>query len=252
MTSPTAPSRRSEERDADVAVYRRVNGAAVAGLLLGLLSPAALVDSVAWCLPLAGIPVSAYALWRIRRNAAELIGRKAALWGLCLSLCFAAAAAADLYYYRYRICQEAKQFTAMWFELLAAGQPERAFQLTVDQKNRQPLDDRLWEYYRNTPLVRTALDHYVAPAKEGEKPQLVRTLLALGKSATVQYLDAPVIFKDVGADILFLRYAVTFDDAGVKKTFILIVQLMRIRTNDGYAFWRITSCGSPENKKEGG
>jgi hypothetical protein len=251
MMSPTAPPRLAEDQDAEVAEYRTLSGAAVGGLILGLLSPAALVDSVAWCIPIAGILVSIYALWRIRRNDAALTGRKAAQWGLWLSLCFAAAAPADQLYYRYRIRQEARQFAAMWFDLLAAGRPERAFQLTLDVKNRQPLDDRLWEYYRNAPVVRATLDHYVAAAKEGEKPQPVRTLLALGKSAKAQYLDAPAQFQDVGMDVVYLRYAVTFDDAGAKKTFFLIVQLMRHKTEDGRAFWKISGCASPENKAEG-
>ena len=251
MMSPTTSPRLAEDQDADVAEYRRVSGAAVGGLILGLLSPAALVDPVAWCLPVAGILVSIYALRRIRRSADELTGRQAALWGLWLSLCFAAAAPADLLYYRHRVCQEAKQYAAMWFDLIAEGRPERAFQLTVDQKNRQPLNDRLWQYYRDNPVVRTALDHYVAPAKEGGKPAPIRTLLALGKSAKVQYLDAPVIFKDVGVDVVALRYAVTFDDAGAKKTFFLIVQLMRLGGEDGHAFWRISNCASPESKPEG-
>jgi len=239
-----------EIQDADVAEYRTVSGAAVGGLVLGLLSPAALVDPVAWCIPIAGLAVSGYALVRIRQNPTALTGRKAALWGLCLALCFAAAAA-DRCYYRFRLRQEARQFAAMWFELLAAGRPERAFQLTVDEKNRQPLDDRLWEYYRNNPVERTKLDHYVAPAKQGDKPQPVRTLLALGPSATVRYLSAPLQDYDAGLDVVNLRYAVTFDDAGAKKTFVLIVQLMRRKGDDGHAFWRINNCGSPDGKAEG-
>ncbi len=191
MMSPTTVPRLSENRDADVAEYRSLNAAAVGGLVLGLLSPAALVDPVAWCIPAAGILASVYALLRIRRNAAELTGRKAALWGLWLSLCFAAAAPADLLYYRYRICQEANQFTMLWFDLLAEGRPERAFQLTTVPKDRRPLDDRLWDYYNNNPVQRATLDRYIAPAKEGEKPAAVRTLLALGKSAKATYLALP-------------------------------------------------------------
>jgi hypothetical protein len=247
MTLANSP-RFSEEQDADVAEYRSLSGAAIGGLILGLLSPTALVDPVVWCVPFAGILVNVYALWRIRRNPTELTGRKAALWGLWLSVCFAAAAPADLLCYRYRICQEAKRYTAFWFDLLAEGRPERAFQLLLPPKSRQPLDDRLWEYYRNNPEERYKLEHYVAPAKEGEKPSAVRTLLALGKSAAVQYLDAPIITKDGAVDLVYLRYAVTYDDAGAKKTFLLIVQLLRTKGDDGSTVWRINGCGSPENK----
>jgi hypothetical protein len=241
----------SENRDAEVAEYRSLSGAAVGGLLLGLLSPAALVDPVVWFLPLLGISVSLYALLRIRRNASSLTGRKAALWGLCLSLCFAAAAPSDWCYYRYRIREEAKQYAAEWFDLLAAGRPEKAFQLTLDPKKRQPLDDRLWEYYRNNPDVRRDLDRYVAPAKKDEKPKPVCTLLALGKSARTQYLDAIDQQTAEGMEVVSLRYAVTFEEEGAKKTFYLIVQLFRRNGEDGRAFWRINNCAGLEKKAEG-
>lgn len=245
--SSKVPPRFSEVQDADVVAYRGLCGAAAAGLILGVLSPAALVDSVLWFIPAAGILASAYALVKIRRNPAELTGRKAALWGLWLSLCFAAAAPADLFYYRYRICDEANRFAMLWFELLADGRPERAFQLNAVPKDRQPFDDRLWDYYNNNVMQRAALDAFVAPAREDNRPTSVRTLLALGQSATVAYMGAVAIGSDQGADIVFLRYAVTFDDAGAKKTFFLNMQLMRLKTEDGRAFWRILGPPSPES-----
>jgi hypothetical protein len=211
-----------------------------------------LVDSVLWFIPAAGILASAYALLKIRRNAGELTGRKAALWGLWLSLCFAAAAPADLFYYRHRVCEEANQFAMLWFELLADGRPERAFQLTTVPKDRQPLDDRLWDFYNSNVMARAALDGFVAPAKEGNPPTAVRTLLALGKSAKVTCMGPVAMGSDQGVDIVFLRYAVTFDDAGAKKTFFLVLQLMRLKTEDGRAFWRINGPPSPENMPAGG
>jgi hypothetical protein len=235
-------------QDQDVAEYRSLSGMAVGSLVLGLLSPVALVDPLAWCIPFAGVLISLYAIFHIRRNAESLTGRKAALWGLCLSLCFAAAAPADRMYYRYRIREEAKPFAAIWFQLLAENRPEMAYQLTLIAKDRQPLDNGLWDYYVNNPLVRAGLDRFVAPAKDGENPQPVRTLLALGKSATVRYLDAPLQNQDEGVDILRLRYAVTYDDAGEKKTFILFLELLRMKGGEAPAYWKINGCGGTENK----
>jgi hypothetical protein len=240
----------SEDLDAEVAEYRSLSGAAVGGLLLGLLSPAAFVDPAAWCIPFVGILVSAYALLHILRNGAALAGRKAALWGLSLSLCFAAAAPSDWLYYRFRLRQEAQPYAALWFDLIASGHPERAFQLSAEPRNRQPLDDKLWEYYRNNPVARAALDRYVAPAKEGEPPAPIRTLLALGKSAVAQYIDTPFQESDVGMEVLHQRYAVTFDDAGTKKTFFLIRQLTRQKVEDGRAAWKIANV-LPGKKPEG-
>jgi hypothetical protein len=251
MMSSTAPPRFSEAQDADVVAYRGLCGAAVVGLILGVLSPAALVDSVLWFIPAAGILVSAYALWKIARNAGELTGRKAALWGLGLSLCFAAAAPADFLYYRHRVCEEGNRFAMLWFELLADGRPERAFQLTMVPKDRQPLDDRLWDYYNKSVVQRASLDAFVAPSKDENRPTAVRTLLALGKSAKITYMGPAAIGTDQGVDIVFLRYAVTFDEAGAKKTFFVVLQLMRLKTEDGRAFWRINGPPIPENTANG-
>jgi hypothetical protein len=239
-----------EEPDEEVAEYRTVSKAAAGSLILGLLAPAAFVDPVAWCIPLTGIVSGGVAMFQIRRNAAALAGRKAALWGLWLSLFFATAAAADHLYYRYRLRREAEQFAAMWFELLAEGRPERAFQLAVDRINRQPLDDRLPDYYRNNYQARAQIDRYVAPAGPGEKPRPVRTLLALGKRAKVRCLDAPFQACQAGVEVVHLRYAVTFDDDGETKTFLLLVQLHRRKGEDGRSFWKISGCSSADEKPE--
>jgi hypothetical protein len=236
--------------DREVAEYRSVSGAAVVALILGILSPAAFVDPVVWGIPIAGALTGAFALFRIRRNPTTLVGRKAALVGLWLSVCFAIAAPTERFYYRYCIRAEAKQYAALWFELLADGRPERAFQLTVDPKNRQPLDDRLDEHYRKDPKQRKMLAQMVAPAPKGEKPSAVRTLLALGKSAETRYVDTVSQISEEGMEILQLRYAVTYaDESGQKKTFLLLVALVRRAVGDAPATWTIRGCDDGVEKK---
>jgi hypothetical protein len=169
---------------------------------------------------------------------------------LWLSLCFAAAAPADWLFYRHLVRREAKEFAAAWFEMLADGHPEWAYQLAADPKNRHPLDDELWQFYRDNPRVWLEMDRFAAPAKEGQKPRPVRTLLALGKSAHVRYCETLSQQTLEGADIVLLRYAITFEDAGEKKTFFLLVQLLRRKTEDGRAYWRLMNCSPPKDTNE--
>ena len=82
----------SEAHASELPDYHPVSGLAVAGLMLGLLSAIALIDPIGWLLPPVGILLSAVALWRIARSSPAMVGRKAALVGLSLSVLLGAAA----------------------------------------------------------------------------------------------------------------------------------------------------------------
>jgi hypothetical protein len=182
------------------------------------------------------------------RQAPVLAGRAAARWGLGLSLIFAVAGPTDWLVYQWRTEAEARQFAELWFKLLARQQPEKAFQLTMSPQLRQPLDDRLWEYYRLAPQWRLKLEQFVAPAPEGESPRLVRTLLALGERARVRYQGNLAHYEENPLEIVIQLFSVTFEDAGVKKTFFVIVRLGRHIQSNGTANWQI--LGAEGGKKE--
>ena len=97
----------TDYQDTRIAEYRAVSSSAVAGLILGLLSPAAMIDPVLWTAPIAGIIFSVLGLRRIARNAPALISRKAAMWGLILSIFFGSAAVTDWYVYRAMLRRQA-------------------------------------------------------------------------------------------------------------------------------------------------
>ena len=78
----------SEHPDPEMADYRPVSGIGIAALLIGLAAPLALVHPMLWCVPAIGAGVAIVALVRIRRSEIPLIGRKAAILGLVLSLLF--------------------------------------------------------------------------------------------------------------------------------------------------------------------
>jgi hypothetical protein len=232
----------TDGHDAHAAEYKSLSGWAVGGLIFGLLSPAALVDPLLWAVPIAGITISCWALWQIKQNAPELLGRKAALAGAWFSVFFLAAGCSDWFYYRWRIENEARQVALFWFELLAKNRPEMAFQLTLSTQHRQPLDARIWEFYKNSETWRKALKNYVAQGKPEEPPRLVRTLLALGDSAQVRYLSTLSRLYVESQEYLTQLYAVTFTESGQKKTFFVNIQLARIRLGNGRAAWQIINA----------
>ncbi len=116
-------------------------------------------------------------------------GRKLAWAGLVLSLLFLAAAPADWFTYRWMVRNEARQFSALWFRYLAREEPQKAQQLNLSPQIRQPLDDRLWEFYRNSARQRNNLQAFV-------KLPLMRTLLALGPNAQVRFYQTAGVGHD--------------------------------------------------------
>jgi len=232
MSSHTKPQLTEHHQHDDIAEYRAMSVSAVAGLVLGLLSAAALVDPLAWLVPLAGVLLCALALRKIALAAPALIGRKAALAGLVLSVLFGTAAVAERVTYRSLVRNEGQRFARLWFELLAERDPKKAFQLTLAPRERHPLDEGLSRFYREGPRWHRMLLDYV------ERP-VVRTLLALGPNAVVRYYETDGQETEGDRDKLYQVFAVTFDDAGRKTTFFVGLALHRVKLEDGPAVWQI-------------
>ena len=222
----------TDPHDAELATYRALAWQAVLGLIFGLLAPLALLDPSLWAAPLFGTVVSWAALRRIKRNGSALAGRRLAMVGLTLSLLFAAAAPADWVAYRWMIRKQARQFSALWFKYLAQDEPQKAYQLTMLPPLRPPLDDRLWDFYRNSPRVREKLEDSV-------QAPLVRALLALGPKAQVRFYRTLSQAQGQSTDEVQQCYAVTYDDGGEKKSLLVNVKTVRQTFPDGGAGWRI-------------
>jgi len=229
-------ARFSDPQEVAVQEYRAVSGLAVSGLLLGLLSVTALFTRLLWIVPAAGIAVSAVALRRIAEEAPALIGRKAALVGLILSVGFAVAAPTDWVVHRWLLRREARQFAMFWFDVLRQGAPHKAHQLTLHPGSRQPLEGKLWDHYTNDWRNYREIRGYVGGP-------LIRTLLALNGKAEVRYYDTERQWEGDDGDALRQVYAVTFEENGKKKTFFVGMTLERIPLRkSGRSDWRVTNA----------
>lgn len=225
----------TDARDLELAAYHPLAGQAVVGLIFGLLSPLALIDPGLWIFPALGVVFGVWALRRIEKNAPELTGRGMAVVGLTLSLLLASAAPADWLVYRKKLREEAREFSAEWFRCLAHDAPHRAYQFTLPPSARRLGESNLWSVYRDSPRLRQHLESYVTTP-------LVRTLLALGPRAQVRFYDTVSQNTFNGNDQVEQLYAVTFEEAGEKKSFFVDVHTERIRLDTGVSGWRIVQA----------
>ncbi len=235
----------TDSQDAELAAYRALAGQAVLGLICGLLAPLAMVDPMLWAIPALGTVFSGWALRRIKNNAPAMVGRKIAIGGLTLSLLFLAAAPADWLSYRWMVRNEARQFSALWFKYLLEDEPQKAHQLTMTPQSRQPLDDRLRAFYRGEARWREELENYV-------KSPLVQTLLALGPKAHVQFYQTAGQTHDGDNDQVDQLYTVTYEEGGERKSFVVLVRMMRLKLGGGGAGWRILQAEMEETMANSG
>ncbi len=236
MSEPhAAPPRLSDTQDADMARYHPLSSLAVAGLVLGLLSALAMLGPLLWIIPAAGAVTSGVALWRIGRPAALMAGRRLAQCGLLLSIMFGTMVQADAIVYRFLVRREARQFAALWFGYLLARppQPQKAYQLTLPPRFRQPLDEQLGDFYRRNPHRRESLDDYL-------QTPLVRKLLALGPGAEARcQASGHQVSSDEG-EAVELLYAVTHSGRDGPTTLLVNLGLTRLKLDSGRANWQVT------------
>jgi len=231
MSTNSLPQWTKSQED-QLARYRAFSVPAVVGLILGFLAPLAMIHPILWIVPPCGVCVNGWALWQIARNAPALCGRRVALVGLTLSLVFGTAAPTGWLSYRWLIRREARQFAMAWFEFLRQGEPHKARLMVPDPRFRPPLTDQVWDIYREDPYWREELKVYVA------KP-LIRTLLALGRKAQVRHWRTTPVPRAPHYGYLDQIYAVTYDDAGEKKTFFVELRLSRVTLPDGQGNWKL-------------
>jgi len=232
MTAENRPQLTEHHQNDDIAGYRELCVTAVVGLVLGVLSATALVDPLMWFVPVVAAVVSAVALRRIARSESVLVGRKRAMAGLMLAVLFGVAAVTDYTVYRHLVRQQGQRFAEEWFALLMAGEPQKAYQYLMPPDERHPPDGDLWKFYRES-------DHYHRQLLAFAKRPEVRTLVALGSNALVRYYETDGQMSSGERDELFQAYAVTYDDAGKRKTFFIGLTLTRHHLDDGRAAWQI-------------
>jgi hypothetical protein len=97
-----------------------------------------------------------------------------------------------------------------------------ALEMTREIRKRRPLDDQLWQTYRNSSSDAEALRKYI-------RDPLVAALLALGDSATVRFYETSEVTSvgEVGNAVEHV-FAVTYqDEQQGQRTFFVNISLGR-------------------------
>jgi hypothetical protein len=223
----------SEQPEPEVEQYRPVSGLAVVALILGLFSLTAWVEPFLIFVAAVGALVGVAAIWQVAAGAPEMLGRKAAIVGLFLSIFVLVGVASKGYTHRALIRNEAKRFAGQWFEFLLDHQPEKAFAMTRESGvEPEPLT-----------IEGEAIAPPEGPSAAGyaRLPE-VHALLQLGDRAQVRYYQTELQTRKESGDEIQQVYAVTFDKDGTKTTFFVRLNMERsIDEKTGRASWQITS-----------
>lgn len=224
--------------------YRAVSSAAVLTLLASPVAAVSLVGPQWWWVGAAVAAANVWTLARIVRSDGELIGRKASIVGTAIGFFCLGAGCSTTVVRQTWLGPEAATWADEWFKLMAAGRPELAYQYHLSPLERQPFDDRLWEYYRTRPVLSTGLKKFV-------QQQPARALLALGKQAEVRFCGTERYLRGELADHrrgdLFVRvYAVSFPRDGAKQTFLMRVFVARVLLDPqlGQSAWQVLGVAS--------
>jgi hypothetical protein len=226
---------------AALAGYQIPSSAAIVSLLLGLAAPLGILNSLLLVVPLAGVAVSLFALRRIAASDGALIGRKAALIGLFLSIASGAGVLTHKTVTReFRVAQ-ATETAREWIALVLAGDTEKAYWLATGVPIPDP--DRPEQFGSDgNPYLK-----YVEDAT-------IKALLAAGPDADVRHV-ATVAYSSAGGGEYYVRqrYVVTphakvADGATERLPPInLPMQLHRTRTVGAtYKTWRANAIPDPD------
>jgi hypothetical protein len=216
--------------------YRSVEPWAVGGLILGLVSPLAMLGGLVTLVAPLGIGVNLAALVRLKSDASRT-GRTAALVGLALAVAFSVAPLARWRTDHLLLANQPRAMADAWFEHLRHDEPQLAFRLTINPDYRPPADDGLWQYYRVDEEARNQLRAFV-------NEPLVRRLLALGTRAQVRFYKTGVVAAEGSLAGVEYMYTVTYaDQDGKKTTFFATLVLDRNATkNPELNPWKVKTC----------
>lgn len=225
----------SDAAEPDLPEYRALSGLAVIGFLLGLLSALSMVHPTLSFIGAAAALCCVGALVRISASPSDISGRPLALAGLVLAVLWTTAGLANEATRQRLLDIHSRRFAVHWFEYLEKGEPAKACELGNSAISRRPLDDKLLDEYLASSNDYEGLKDFVA------RPE-VRALLALKDRAQVRH------YAFAGADSSHANqiYAVTYDEAGIKKSFLVRMALKRSKFVDrGLSAWQTNGTEAP-------
>lgn len=212
--------------------YRPLCVPAAVGLAMGALSFLALLHPVMCFVPVLAIGVNVYALVLLARSD-RMVGRAAAVCGLCLALIFGVTEPVRVISYHWLAYRDGSQFGRQWIQAIQDGNLYLAHQMSVMPNDRKAPGDDLPALYSKSDSLRTELENYL-------KTPAITTLRSLGTRATVRHYQTERVETDGRHDLVEDVYAVTYDEDGRPKTFFIKLNMWRnLKSDAGPRLWRV-------------
>jgi hypothetical protein len=228
-----------EHPDPDLIDYRPVSGWGLAALLIGVASVAALVHPLLWCVPLSGVVVSLIALRRIERSQVKVLGRKAALIGLALSVIYGVAAPVRLKSREHWLSMRAERLADEFLEDLRTQQVDRAFALMLRSVEKMPT-------HRPKAAGDTAEPEPQNPLQLFLSEQPVATLSSLGAQAHRKRLQTVILPTEDNRQPVGVLYEVRGAAANDAKPLEVLIYSEEIVDGEGQERWWITRVSTPQ------
>ncbi len=219
--------------------YHAISGWAIAALVVGILSAAALIGPLMWSIPALGICLAIVAMWRVSASGGELTGWNLALFGLILSLLFGSAGPAKTITRHYWLQVRAERFADGFLDLLQQNQPYVAQQFTLHPALRKLAAADLPGAIAKDEQAQKSFNQFISrePAK---------TLLEFGKKAKLELLSSAVVSEDSRDDVAVIYRISPPAEPGARKPFTITLIVERslsypARTEQ----WQILQTGDP-------
>jgi hypothetical protein len=241
MHTPAITEEQASRASEDLADYRALSIPAVVSLVLGLAAPLGLFAPLLLGVAFLGAMVALVALRRIAASDGMMTGRGVALVGLALCVASAGAVVSRAVLTKHLLARQANQLATQWFELLQAGSPEQAFELTVDSVSPprpRTEHDHDHQHHAHGP-GEEAHEHAPSPLEQFLDDPFVGRLMRAGPGAVVR-LDGDLAYAiDQNAKgTLEQRFRVS--SAGDPSTFFVRLTLQRAFDRDtGQLRWRV-------------
>jgi hypothetical protein len=265
MTAPESPAAEfSSNEIGTIAEYRPISRLALASLIVGMMSLAALIHPLLWSVPLVVVVLAVLALRRIAASHGELRGAPAARTGLGLALFFASWAMTWYLIDSYMITNQAREYGESWLQLLSSGRVYEAHQLTLAPSQRAKPPMSLVDLYTKPRqpqrLESDAAGNVVPPSPnpremmEQEIPTMyrqfiaespMRELLAAGAGWKFDFVRT-VSRTTVDRYLTYVaqEYRITYVDGGQPKDLEIVLTLQR-ECADRTANWYLPRVTKP-------
>lgn len=211
--------------------YRAISLWAMLALVLGLLSPVAVLSPILGIVPLVAIAIGCYALRRIHVNSDRLSGRWLAVAPLILAPLFLGWGFSREFSRRERFFTHAREFADDWLSILNRNEPYFAHQLWVQKKHRLDPHMNFEVAYQADESATNQFKMFMgtSPAKE---------ILAAAPNAKFQFEEFLRHRQSGLTDVVTLQYTYDTPTAGKARFWITVKRDFSNYT--GRADWQIT------------